>query len=172
MFYYYKSTDKGIFGDSFEKAVKRALNRKNADKVSAQGKEDFRFRSIHYEVKQNGTVLKYHGAKNYIMGSSRVIFASHIVADIFADDFDTIGIDIDLSATEFYCVDKKAFLDFLLSQKGFVKYNAARGEYNIQSLYNYKRGVYIGRKGKMIEKWCKENALDDDIVDIIKANCD
>ena len=172
MFYYYKATDKGIFGDSFEKAVKNALKRKNADKVSAQGKEDFRFRSIHYEVKQNGTVLKYHGAKNYIMGSSRVIFASHIVADVFTDDFGTIGVNVDLQATDFYCVDKKSFLDFLLSCKGMVKYNAARGEYNLQSLYNYKRGEYIGRKGKMIEQWCKAHALADDIIEIIKANAD
>lgn len=168
--YIYNIKDKGIFGDTLEKAIKKALNRSNPDFVSPQGQEDFRFNRKHYEIKQNGSCIRYHGNKQYIKGSSRVIYATHIACTVATYD-ETKAVSIDLQNTDLFCVDKQEFLDFLLNN-GMTKENGERGETNIQSLYNYSRSQYIGKKGKVIEKWCTEHSIDTEIIDLIKANCE
>ena len=167
MYYTFNKTDKGYIGKAFEMAIKNALNRKNADKVSAQGKSDFRFCRINYEVKQNGSCIQYRPNARYISGSSRVIYATHIAYNVVAEDADTITICVDLANTDMYVVDRNAFIEFLLTHKGAVKVNKERETVNIQTVYNYKRNAYHGKLGKVIEAWAAEHELDDDILGIV-----
>lgn len=164
--YTYKKTDKGIYGDSFEKAIKAILNRRNADRVSGQGKTDFRFDRKNYEIKQNGTIIKYADNKNYIIGSNRVIYASHISYEIIDENDEEITISVDLADTQMYVLDKKEFVQYLLDN-GHAKYNSARHEVNIQTLWNYKKDAYHGARGKRIEEWAREHEIDDNIIDEI-----
>ena len=170
MEYTFNTTDKGYIGKAFEMAIKEALNRKNADKVSAQGKSDFRFNRLNYEVKQNGSCIQYRPNARYISGSSRVIYATHIAYSVVAEDADTITIRVDLANTDMYVVDRNAFVEFLLTHKGAVKVNKERETVNIQTVYNYKRNAYHGKLGKAIEAWAFENDLCDDIIGEILAN--
>lgn len=170
MEYTFNKTDKGYIGKAFEMAVKSALNRRNADKVSAQGKSDFRFCRINYEVKQNGSCIQYRPNARYISGSSRVIYSTHIAYSVVAEDADTITIAVDLGNTDMYVVDRNAFVEFLLTHKGAVKVNKERETVNIQTVYNYKKNAYHGKLGKVIEEWARENDLDDDIIGEILAN--
>lgn len=166
MMYTFKKTNKGIYGDSFEMAVKKALKRKNADKVSPAGVSDFRFHNKNYDVKQNGTVLKYNLSGKYIKGSNRVIYASHIAYDIIAEDDEYITISVDLANTQMFVLDRYEFVEFL-ETIGAVKINKAYGTANIQSCYNYKKDAYHGAIGRKIEAWAYEHELDDDVIGYI-----
>jgi hypothetical protein len=166
MYYKFNKTDSGIQGKAFEMAVKAALNRKNADKVSPCGLTDFRYNRKCYEVKQNGTVIRYTENGSYIKGSNRVIYATHIAYDIIAETEEDIIIEVDLLNTEMFVLDRHEFLAFLV-ENGMVKINESRGTANIQTCYNYKKDAYHGRTGKRIEEWARENEIDDDIVSLI-----
>lgn len=166
MYYKFNKTDSGIQGKAFEMAVKAALNRKNADKVSPCGLTDFRYNRKCYEVKQNGTVIRYTENGSYIKGSNRVIYATHIAYDIIAETEEDITIEVDLLNTEMFVLDRQDFLAFLV-ENGMVKINESRGTANIQTCYNYKKDAYHGRTGKRIEEWAREHEIDDDIVSLI-----
>lgn len=166
MYYKFNKTDSGIQGKAFEMAVKSALNRKNADRVSPCGMTDFRFDKKCYEVKQNGTVLRYTEGGAYIKGSNRVIYATHIAYDVIEESEEDITISVNLLNTEMFILDRGEFLEFLL-ENGMVKVNESRGTANIQTCYNYKKDAYHGRTGKRIEEWAKEHELDDDIISLI-----
>lgn len=166
--YYFKKGDKGIIGDAFEMTIKDALRRENADTVSPAGRPDFRYKHKNYDAKQNGSVLKYAEYKTYVRGSNRVVYATHVAHTIVETD-DCIGVTIDLFGTDMYVVDKHEFINYL-QQINAVKYNSARHQVNVQSLYNYTKNAYHGKKGKMLEDWMEENQLDDD--DIIEAILD
>ena len=164
--YTFDKTDSGIYGKAFEMAIKDALKRKNADKVSPCGTADFRYNRHNYDTKQNGSVVRYNPSSQYIKGSSRVIYATHISYTVVAETAETITISIDLANTDMYVLDRYDFIEFLLSING-VKVNASRGTANIQTSYNYKKDAYHGRLGHKIEEWAYENENDDD--DIIGA---
>lgn len=168
--YTFNKTDKGIYGKAFEMAIKDALNAKDADRVSAQGKTDFRYCRKCYDAKQNATVLQYAPNTAYVSGSSRVIYATHIAHTIVNETADTITIEVDLTNTDMFVVDRNAFIAFLLSLKGAVKYNKERGQVNIQTVYNYKKNAYHGRLGRVLESWLYENDLGDDIIGAILEN--
>lgn len=163
--YVFKATDKGIIGKAFEMAIKDSLNCKNADRVSPCGTCDFRYNRKAYDVKQNSSVIRYSDEKGYIKGSSRVIYAVHV-----AHELAVIGnfafISVDLKNTEFFVLDKKEFVE-ALERMHAIKYNAARHEVNIQTMYNYKKDAYHGKKGKDFAQWAWENCLEDDIIDAI-----
>ncbi len=159
--YTFDKTDSGIYGKAFEMAVKDALCRKNADKVSPCGSADFRYNSHNYDTKQNGSVVKYNPSSRYIKGSSRVIYATHVAYTITAETEATISLAIDLANTDMFVLDRNDFIKFLLSVNG-VKVNASRGTANIQTSYNYKKDAYHGRLGHKIEAWAYENENDDD----------
>lgn len=161
--YTFNRTDKGYIGKAFEMAVKEALNRRNADRVSAQGVTDFRY-GKYYDVKQNGTVLQYHPGERMIKGSSRVIYATHVAYTVEAETAETISISIDLGNTDMYCLDRADFLGFLLTEKGYCKVNEIRGELNIQTMWNYKKNAWHGAKGKRLEAWMDANRLMDDSI--------
>lgn len=163
--YVFKATDKGIIGKAFEMAIKDSLNRKNADRVSPCGTCDFRYNRKAYDTKQNGSVLKYDGVDGYVRGSSRVIYATH-VAHTMSVQGEQAFISIDLVNTEMFVLDKKEFVEEL-ERMNAMKYNAARHEINIQTMYNYKKDAYHGKKGKDLEQWAWENCLEDDILDAI-----
>lgn len=170
MDYTFDKTDKGAIGKAFEMAIKAALSRRHADKVSAQGKADFRWHNAYYEVKQNGGCIRYNPNARYMTGSSRVIYATHIAYSVVSENADTITISVDLGNTDMFVLDRDAFVSFLLTYKGAVKVNKERNQVNIQTVYNYKKGAYHGRLGKAIEAWAAENDLCDDIVGYILAN--
>ena len=165
MMYTFKTTDDGIYGKAFEMAIKSILNRKNADRISPCGSADFRYGSKNYDTKQNGSCVKYSESQQYVKGSNRVIYATHIAYTEMINGED-ITVDIDLASTEFFVVDKKQFIEFLQSIN-CIKVNESRGTVNIQTVYNYKKAAYHGAKGRKIEEWCYENELDDEIKDII-----
>lgn len=161
-----KKTDSGYIGDAFEMALKTALNRSNADRVSAMGKCDFVLDRKHYEVKQNGGVIRYAENARYIQGSSRVIYATHISYTIIGETEEEITIGIDLESTEFFVVDRVEFLQYL-AEINAVKINASRGTANIQTCYNYTKNAYHGRKGKYIEEWARDHELENPIHEIL-----
>lgn len=164
--YTFDKTDCGIFGKAFEMAIKDALRRKNADRVSPCGVSDFRFNHKNYDTKQNGSCIRYAEDTQYIKGSNRVIYATHIAHTIVAETDTHISVAVDLASTDMYVLDKREFVAFLLEING-VKLNASRGTANIQTCYNYKRNAYHGKKGKLIEAWAQEHELEDDILGII-----
>ena len=164
--YTFNRTDNGIIGKAFEMTIKDLLNRKNADKVSPCGACDFIYNRKHYDTKQNGSCIRYNETDRSIKGSSRVIYATHIAHTITDLDAETVAVTVDLLNTDFYCVDRSEFVEFLDSI-GCVKYNASRGTVNIQTVYNYKKDAYHGKKGKLIEEWASEHWLDDDAIDAI-----
>lgn len=166
MFYTFNKTDSGIQGKAFEMAVKEALNRKNADRVSPCGLTDFRYNRRCYEVKQNGTCLRYGENASYIKGSNRVLYATHIAYEIVAETDEKITLAVDLLNTEIFVLDRHEFLAFL-NENGMIKVNQSRGTANIQTCYNYKKDAYHGRTGRRIEEWARENEIDDDIVSLI-----
>ena len=165
MQYTFNKADKGIFGKAFEMAIKDALKRKNADRVSPCGTADFRYDRKNYDTKQNSSVIRYANSKAYIKGSNRVIYASHI-ACVTAENGDNITVDIDLTDTQMYVVDKKQFVEYLLDN-GLARLNRNGTEINIQTGWNYKKNAWHGRVGKRIEEWCYDNEIDDDIIDNI-----
>jgi hypothetical protein len=164
--YTFNKTDSGIFGKAFEMAIKDALNRKNADRVSPCGQSDFIINHLHYEVKQNGSCIQYHAGEKMMKGSNRVIYATHIAYVITAETEEEITLCIDLGNTDMFVLDRSAFLGFLETVNG-VKYNASRGTANIQTCYNYKKDAYHGRLGRKIEEWAYENEIEDDIIGMI-----
>lgn len=161
----------GIYGDAFEMTIKACLHRKNYDRVSPAGRADFRYKK-NYDVKQNATPIKYGElSKGYISGSSRVIYATHVAYEITAETEATVTIAIDLGNTDMWVVDKHDFVRFLLTTKGMVKDNPSRQQLNIQTIYNYTKGAYHGKKWQQLTAWLDENRLfDDTIIDDILDN--
>ena len=157
--------DKKLYGGAFEMAVKTALHRKNADFVSPVGRSDFMYKK-HYDVKQNGSPICYGASYNpqYIRGSSRVIYATHIAYEIVSETETEVTIFVNLSATDRFCVDRRDFLDYLLTTPGMIKECKERDQINIQSLFNYKKNAYHGAKGKRFEQWLDKNKLTDDTI--------
>lgn len=163
MLYTFKKSDCGIIGKAFEMAIKEALHRRNADRVSPCGSADFRYHARNYDVKQNGSVLQYAEGQTYIKGSNRVIYATHVAHSVVAETETEIQLVIDLPDTEMFVLDRKEFVSYL-EDIGCVKRNIARGTVNIQTVYNYKKDAYHGKKGRLIEEWAYENDLGDDII--------
>lgn len=168
--YTFGLNDKGIYGDAFEMAVKAALALADADTVSPKGKPDFRYNRKCYDAKQNGTVIQYAGESGYVKGSSRVIYAPYIAYTVEERTAETITISVDLANTEFFVLDRDAFIKFLLATKGATKRNASRGDVNIQTVYNYTKRANHGKLYDKLTAWAYENALDDPIIDAILAN--
>ena len=164
--YTFSKTDSGYIGKAFEMAIKDALRRKNADKVSPCGSADFRYDSKNYDAKQNGSVIRYSESSTYIKGSNRVIYATHVSYSVIDETAESVTITIDLANTDMFVVDRKAFITFL-QDINCVKVNRERGTVNVQTVYNYKKDAYHGRKGHAIEDWAYENDLQDDIIGAI-----
>ena len=169
-----KKPDTGsIAGDPLEMLVKYYVGIKDWRKVSPKGEPDFAIGTRHYDVKQNGSVIEYANVKGYIKGSSRVIYAPYVVRDIVRRDEHGYTFSINLMETEWYVVDKWAFVRFLRSMEGYTKMNRDGTEMTIQTLYNYTREKWHGKKGRVILEWLKENHIADDPVnDLIFANCE
>lgn len=160
----FKKKNSGIYGDAFEMAVKYALKRKDYGWLSPTGRCDFKYGKC-YDTKQNGSPILYsEHYKTYIKGSSRVIYATHIAYEIVEETEETITIFVDLGKTDMWVVDRKDFLNYLLTTPGMAKLNSSRGQVNIQTLYNYKRNAYHGKKGREMEAWLDENKLEDDTI--------
>lgn len=168
--YTFNIDDKGFLGKAYEMATKFAVDIADADTVSPKGKPDFRFNRKCYDVKQNGTVIQYANESGYIKGSSRVIYAPYIAYTVEERTAETITVSVDLANTEFFVLDRDAFVKFLLTTKGATKRNAKRGNINIQTVYNYTKREKHGNLYDKITAWAYENALDDPIIDVILAN--
>lgn len=153
------------FGTALEEICKFCLDRKNADTLSPAGRADFRLVK-NYDVKQNGSPIKYATSKNgqYIHGSSRVIYATHVAYEVVRETAEGFEIFIDLANTDLWVVDRKDFVTYLLSEKGMVRDNPTRQQLNIQTIWNYSKNAYHGAKYKRLEAWLDENQLVDDSV--------
>lgn len=169
--YTFNKTDSGIQGKAFEMAIKEALKRKNANSVSPCGCADFRYNHKNYDAKQNGTVIKYSSHKQYVKGSNRVVYATHIDYTVVSETAETISITVDLANTQMFVLDKAEFVAYLASVNK-IKLNDSRGTANVQTAYNYKKDNYHGKWGKVFEQWAFEHELDDDIIGDILANLD
>lgn len=167
----FKKSDTGIQGKAFEMAIKAALKKDDAFKVSPCGVSDFKYQHRNYDAKSNGTVLQYHEGQRYIKGSNRVIYTTHVSYKIVREENDTITIEVDLADTSLFVLDRQEFLDYLASVNK-LKYNAQRGQVNVQTAYNYKKDCYHGAWGKKFETWAFEHELEDDIIDKILSNLD
>lgn len=153
-----------IFGSALERSIKYALNKKDYGWLSPTGRCDFRHGKC-YDVKQNSSPILYGDHyQTYIRGSSRVIYATHISYEVISETEDTIELFVNLAETDLWVVDRKEFVDHLLGTPGLAKYVATRNQVNIQTLYNYKRGAYHGRKGLELESWLDDHKLTDDPV--------
>lgn len=168
--YTFKKTDCGYLGKAFEMSIKNALERKNADTVSPCGCADFRYKYKNYDTKQNGSVIKYSSHKQYIKGSNRIIYATHIAYNIIDENENTISLSVDLANTQMFVLDKTEFINYLL-EVGKAKVNTSRGTVNIQTAYNYKKDCYHGSWAKAFEAWAFNNEIDDDdiIGDILEG---
>lgn len=175
--YFFKKDRQGkipslLFGTAFEQIVKFCLDRKNADTLSPAGRADFK-RGKNYDVKQNASPILYAFSKNgnYIHGSSRVIYSTHVAYEIISETEEGYEIFIDLSNTDIWVVDKKEFVNFLLTEKGMVRDNPSRNQLNIQTIYNYSKNAYHGKKYQKLEAWLDENQLSDDniVEDILEG---
>ena len=169
--YTFEKRDSGYLGKAFEMAIKDALNRRNAVSVSPCGSADFRYRNHNYDAKQNGSVIKYRSHKQYIKGSNRVVYATHIDYTVVNETADTISITVDLANTQMFVLDKAEFVAYLASVNK-IKLNNSRGTANVQTAYNYKKDNYHGKWGKIFEEWAFDHELDDDIIGDILANLD
>lgn len=153
----------GDFGDGLEMLVKYFAGIKKWDEVSPTGKPDFAIGSRHYDVKQNGSPIVY-GNNTAVQGSSRVIYAPFVSVAIIEQTATYRVLQFDLANTEFFIVDKRKFVKFLqTSPKNLCKDNPTRGQLNIQTVYNYKKGEPHGKKGEYIREWCYENEVDTDL---------
>lgn len=167
MTFVFNKENKGYIGEAFELAIKEALSLKGADKVSPAGQTDFRYNRKCYDVKQNGTVIQCGTAKA-IKGSTRVIYTTHVAYSVVSETVDSIVISVDLGNTDMFCVDRDAFVEFLRnSPKNLLKPNSKRNEINIQTVFNYSKNAYHGKKGLYIEEWLEANRADDDIIEDI-----
>lgn len=153
-----------IYGSALERAIKYALDKKDYGWLSPTGRCDFRHGKC-YDAKQNGSPILYGDHyKTYIRGSSRVIYTTHISYEVISETEETIELFVDLANTDLWVVDRKEFLDFLLNTPGYARFIPSRNQVNIQTMYNYKKGAYHGRKGKVLESWLDEHKLTDDSV--------
>lgn len=176
----YKVTDDGRFGKGYEVEIKLALKRHNAVTISPCGMSDFRYNHKNYDAKQNGTVIKYPSHRQYVRGSSRVIYATHISYEIigthWAPDKDGnmcewVNFTIDLANTQMFVVDKVEFVEFLLEHNK-VKINKSRGSANIQSGYIYSKNKFHGATSRLIEEWAFNHEVEDTVIDDILASLD
>jgi hypothetical protein len=157
----------GDIGDCFEMLIKRFAGVKKWDRVSPAGKPDFQIGSRHYDAKQNGSPIVY-GDGIAVQGSSRVVYAPFVSITVVEQTAAYRVIQFHLAETEFFIVDKNAFVKFLLqSEKNLCKDNPTRRQLNIQTVYNYSKNAPHGKKGEYIRDWCYDNEVDTDLKDKI-----
>lgn len=150
----------GDYGDGFEMLIKYLDGVKAWGCVSPAGKPDYKIGSRHYDVKQNGSPIVY-GENTAVAGSSRVIYATHIACTVVAQTAEYRDIYFNIGDTEFFIVDKRAFVKFLRNDPhNLVKENRSRQQINIQTVYNYTTGAPHGKKGQYIREWCYENEVE------------
>lgn len=148
----------GDVGDGSEMLFKFHAGIEKWDMVSPTGQPDFAKGYTHYDVKQNGSPIIY-GDSCAVKGSSRVIYATNIDIDIIelTDEYKTIRFN--LEKTEFFIVDKRAFVKFL-QDNNLCKDNPTRNQVNIQTVYNYSKNAPHGKKGAVIREWCRAHEVD------------
>jgi hypothetical protein len=162
----FRRRDDAIQGKATEMTVNATMEKAHSERIRPAGATDFIYNHKYYDIKQNGSVLKYERFKKWVRGSNRIIYATHVDYVIVHQTDDFIAIMINLTATDFFVVDRYEFIDFLKSING-IKYNASRECYNVQTMYNYTKDAYHGAKGRKLEEWMQENALEDDVLDVI-----
>lgn len=165
----FDKNDKGKYGDAAEMLVKYACGISNPWTITEKGKPDFKLGRRSYDVKQNGTVIKYNANdRTYVRGSSRIVYTTHLEQETIDNGDGTVTVMVDMASTQWYVLDKREFIKFLESINGIHKVNEARNEVNVQTFWNYKKDAWHGSKGRQLEAWAWEHALEDDgIVDKI-----
>lgn len=154
-----------IQGGYIEMITKYASGIAEWNCISPAGQPDFAVKYRHYDVKQNGSPIEYGNGKK-IQGSSRVIYAPFVACQLVEDTATYQIWEFDPASTEFFIVDKWAFVKFLqTSPKNLIKPNSSREQVNIQTVYNYSKQAYHGKKAQYIRDWCIENEIETEFKD-------
>lgn len=155
-----KELDHGAAGTLLEMLVANIANPKDTRQtVKSQGKSDVKSH-YNYEIKQGGGVIKY-GEKDYIHGSSRLIYSPHVIYDVLKIENDIATVKVDIRKQLLFCVTKKDFL-YIINTLKLKKSNKSRATVNIQTVWNNTRkcppnkSLYINFN-KMLSEYNLEN---------------
>lgn len=161
--------DNGAPGTLFELLVANISNPKDCrQELKSQGRSDVKHH-YNYDVKQASSPIKY-GDKDYIYGSSRLIYAPFIKYEILAINDGIATIQVDIKEQDVYCIAKQDFLE-IIESLGLKKNNKTRDTININTIWNYTKNAPHSKKKlhelvTMLEKY---NLSNDELLKKIKS---
>lgn len=164
-----KELDHGAGGSLFEMLVANIANPKdNRQTVQAQGKADVKYH-YNYEIKQGSSTIKY-GDKDFIFGSSRVIYSPHIFYEVLEIVNDVATIQVDIREQNIYCISKKDFLN-IINDLNLKKANKSRDTININTIWKNSTNEPHSKKmyNKFNELLNEHNIVDDDLLNKVKS---
>lgn len=161
--------DNGAWGTLFEILIANIANpNDHRQELKSQGRADIKHK-YNYDVKQASSPIKY-GDKNYIYGSSRLIYTPYIKYQII-DIVDNIAtIEIDIRDQSVYCISKDDFLE-IIDILGLKKANKSRDTININTIWNYTKNKPHSKKklAQFKELLGYYNIWDDELLKKIKS---
>lgn len=161
--------DNSAFGTLFELLIANIANEKDhRQSLKSQGKADVKHH-YNYDVKQASSPIKY-GEKDYIFGSSRLIYAPFIKYEILQKSDVMVTLKIDIKEQNVYCIAKNDFLE-IIDMLGLKKENKSRDTININTIWNYTKNAPHSKKKlrelvTMLEQY---NMQDDELLKKIKS---
>lgn len=161
--------DNSAFGTLFELLIANIANPKDCrQELKSQGRSDVKYH-YNYDVKQASSPIKY-GEKDYIFGSSRLIYSPHIKYQI-VDIVDNIAtIEVDIRDQSVYCIAKNDFLE-IIDILGLKKVNKSRNTLNINTIWNYTKNKPHSKKKleQLTDLLGYYNIWDDELLKKIKS---
>lgn len=164
-----KELDHGAAGSLFEMVIANIANPKDKRQtVQAQGKADVKHR-YNYEIKQGSSTIKY-GDKDFIFGSSRVIYSPHIFYKVLEIVNNIATIQIDIKEQNIYCVSKKDFLN-IINELNLKKANKSRNTININTIWRNTTNEPHSKKmyKKFNELLNEYNIINDELLNKVKS---
>ena len=164
-----KEIDNGAFGTLFELLIANISNPKDKrQKLKSQGLADIKCK-YNYDTKTASSPIKY-GNKNYIYGSSRLIYAPFVNYEIVKMNDKIVTLKVDIRKQNVFCVSKKDFLE-IIEILNLRKNNKSRDTVNINTVWNYTTGKAHSQKKlkQFIELLSKHNIENDELYGKIKA---
>lgn len=139
---------------------------KITEHVAPQGSTDYCLYlngkpSTRLEVKTGAGAIMY-GSKGAFAGSSVVLYSVAPQIVVIAETENLQMLTLDAVNTEWYLVDKRAFANFLLSSPSLSKANPAKGQMNIQTVWNVgkNRPHSVGLYNQLVN-WLRDNEIDE-----------
>lgn len=164
-----KELDNGAQGTLLEILIANIANPRDfRQELKSQGRADIKHK-YNYDVKSASSPIKY-GNKDFIYGSSRLIYAPYLKFNILKIDNEIATIQLDIREQSIYCITKKDFLT-IIEKLGLRKNNKSRDTININTLYNYtKNKPHSAKKLKELTYLLEQyNLSDDELYKKIKA---